>query len=215
MSLSLLEEYIESGNNVAIDKLLASDPSLCLEKTSHDISPLLLACYYNKPQTVKVILKHAREITLFEAAAAGLADLVSDYIEEDPSLVHEHSEHGFSALGLAVHFGNADVVRYLILKGANVNDPSSNGYNVFPLHTAVSSNFDTIAKMLVEAGAVVNVRQAANNTPLHAAAQNGNIELLILLLENGAEVDAKNDFGKTPADLALEKGYEEIGKILS
>lgn len=215
MSLSLVEEYIESGNSIAIDELLLKDPSLCLEKTSHDISPLLLACYYNKPQIVKVILKHARQISLYEAAAAGLADLVSEYIEENPSLLNEHSEHGFSALGLAVHFGNVDVVRYLILKGADVNEPSSNGYNVYPLHTAISSNFEEVAKMLVESGANVNVFQAASMTPLHLAAQNGNIELLILLLENGAEVYAKNDFGKTPSDLASERGHEDIAKILA
>ncbi|MCL4639950.1 MULTISPECIES: ankyrin repeat domain-containing protein [Olivibacter] len=215
MSLTLLEEYIESGNAAAIDNLLHTNPALCQQKTSHEISPLLLACYYNKSQIVKIILQHIQEITIWEAAAAGLTEVVNELLEESPGLLDAFSEHGFTALGMATHFGNIEIVRYLLLKGADPNLASQNGYQVYPLHAAISANFDDIAKMLVEAGAEVNVLQAARTTPLHIAAQNGNIEMLILLLENGALVDIKNDFGKTAADLAADKGYIEIAKILS
>lgn len=215
MSLSLLEEYIESGNTAAIDNLLHTNPALCQQKTSHEISPLLLACYYNKHQIVKIILQHTQEITIYEAAAAGLTTVVSELLEESPELLNAFSEHGFTPLGMATHFGNAEIVRYLLVNGADVNLPSQNGYNVYPLHAAVGANFDEIAKMLVEGGAEVNVLQSSRTTPLHSAAQNGNIEMLILLLENGARIDIKNDFGKTAADLAAEKGFTEISKILS
>jgi len=215
MSLTELEEYIESGNAAAIDNLLHANPALCQQKTSHEISPLLLACYYNKHQIVKIILQHIQEITIWEASAAGLTEAVSELIEEKPALLNAFSEHGFTPLGMATHFGNAEIVRYLLLKGADVNLSSQNGYHVYPLHAAVNANLDEIAKMLVEAGAEVNVLQSSRTTPLHTAAQNGNIEMLILLLEHGALVDIKNDFGKTASDLALEKGFIEIAKILS
>ncbi|SEM21073.1 Ankyrin repeat [bacterium A37T11] len=214
MSLSLLEEYIETGNSRAIDELLNSAPNLINQKTSHDISPLLLACYYNKPQIVKIILKHSLEISIFEAASANLLERVAELIIENPSLVNSISDHGFSPLGLATHFGHEDIVRHLLLKGADPNLASQNGYNVFPIHAAIGSNFEGIAKMLIEAGAEVNVVQASRMTPLHAAAQSGNIEMIILLLENGARIDIKNDMGKTPADLASEKGHFEIANIL-
>lgn len=215
MSLTELEEYIESGNAGAIDNLLHTNPALCQQKTSHEISPLLLACYYNKHQIVKIILQHIQEITIWEAAAAGLTEAVSELLLESPELLNTFSEHGFTPLGMATHFGNTEIVRHLLLKGADVNLPSQNGYHVYPLHAAISAGFDEIAKLLVEASADVNVLQSSRTTPLHAAAQNGNIEMLILLLENGALVDIKNDFGKTAADLAAEKGYMEISKILS
>ena len=77
MSLTELEEYIESGNAAAIDNLLHANPALCQQKTSHEISPLLLACYYNKHQIVKIILQHIQEITIWEASAAGLTEAVS------------------------------------------------------------------------------------------------------------------------------------------
>src|SRR5690606_21197876 len=212
--LSLLEEYIESGDSVAIDHLLHNNPTLGRQNTSHDISPLLLACYYNKPKIIKVLLKHVQTIDIYEAAAIGLEDQVRNLIEKNSSLLSSYSDHGFTALGMACHFGNEEIVRYLLLKGADPNQASDNGYHVNPLYTAISSNFESIAKLLVEAGAEINIVQAGNLTPLHAAAANGNIEMLILLLENGANVAAKDDDGQTPANLAEAKGHHEIAKIL-
>ena len=214
MSLSQLEEYIETGNGRAIDSLLNGNPGLSKQKTSHDISPLLLACYYNKPQIVKILLKHLDELTIHEAAAASQLEQVQAMIENQPQLVDVVSDHGFTPLGLATHFGNEAVVRYLLAKHADPNVQSQNGYNVYPLHAAISANFDGIAKMLIEAGAEVNVLQASRISPLHFAAQNGNIDLIILLLENGARIEIKNDLGKTASDLAAEKGHTEIADIL-
>lgn len=214
MSLSQLEEYIETGNSRAIDDLLHGNPSLSKQRTSHDISPLLLACYYNKPQIVKVLLKHVDELTIHEAAAADQIEIVQAMIQDHPELLDTVSDHGFTPLGMATHFGNEEVVRFLLSKHADPNIQSQNGYNVYPLHTAISANFDGIAKMLIEAGAEVNVLQTSRIGPLHLAAQNGNIDLIILLLENGARVDIKNDMGKTASDLAAEKGHTEIAEIL-
>ena len=214
MSLSLLEEYIEKGDSIAIDDLLNGNPSLCTQKTSHEISPLLLACYYNKPQIVKVLLKHVNELTIHEAAAANLLEQVQAMVENAPDELNAISDHGFTPLGMATHFGNEDIVRFLLEKGADPNTHSQNGYNVYPLHAAVGSGFDGISKMLIEAGAEVNVLQTSRTTPLHLAAQTGNIELLILLLENGAQVAVKNEIDKTASDLAGEKGYTEIANIL-
>lgn len=214
MSLSLLEEYIETGDAIAIDDLLNGNPTLCNQRTSHEISPLLLACYYNKPQIVKVLLKHINELTIHEAAAANLLEQVQAMVADKPDLLASISDHGFTPLGMATHFGNEDVVRFLLEKGADVNMHSQNGYNVYPLHAAIGSGFDSIAKMLIEAGAEVNVLQASRTSPLHLAAQTANIDLIILLLENGALVEIKNDMGKTASDLAAEKGHTEIANIL-
>ena len=215
MSLSLLEKYIENGDGLAIDNLLHNNPSLAIQKTSHDISPLLLACYYKKHQLVKLILKHLDEVDIFEAVAADLIENTNKLLNEDPHLLNQYSPHGFTPLGMATHFGNENIVRFLLRNGADPNLASKNGYSVYPLYVATDLNFEGISKMLVEAGAEVNVIQASHMTPLHAAAKNGNIEMLILLLEKGALVDIKNDQGKTASDLAFEKGHREIAQILA
>lgn len=215
MSEGLLEEYIQSGDAEKLNSLLHSNPALAGKKTSHNVSPLMLCCYYRKPELASVILKYLPLIDVFEAAALGRVDLVDKELAENPELIDEFSEDGFTALSLAAYFGHEDVARLLLLKGANPNIPSRNGYNVYPIHSAVAANYTMLAKMLLEAGADINVVQMSGATPLHSAAHNGNIELLIVLLEAGANVHARMEDGKTPADKASEKGYAEIAKILS
>lgn len=215
MSTDLLEEYIEAGNGPAIEDLLNSNPRLAGERTSHGMSPLLLACYYNKPQLAKLFAKHLEQLSVFEVAALGLTDHMISMIAAEEQLVNDVSDHGFSVLGIATHFAQEDIVRFLLSKLADPNQSSMNGYYVFPLHTAVSSGFQGIAKMLIEGGAEVNVVQASGITPLHLAAQRGDIELIVLLLEYGASVEVENEAGQTPADLARERGHEEIAEILT
>src|SRR5690606_10178106 len=214
MSLLKLEEYIETGNHHDLEILLTNQPELLREKTSHEISPLLLACYYHKEQVIKTILNHLTTITVHEACAIGLTQHVEMMLKQRPEVVDELSAHGFTPLGISTHFGQEEIVRILLKKHADPNVCSQNGYHVYPLHTALTGQYDTIAKMLVESGAEVNVVQSSRITPLHLAAQRGNIDMIILLLENGADIGIQTDTGLTAADLALQKGHKEIAEIL-
>jgi len=214
MSQEEFEEYITTGNVIGLNNLLTQKPELAKTPTSHHVSPLMLSCYYKKPEVTALLLKYIDEVNLFEAAAAGKFDVVAHLVFTYPDAVNFYAEDGFTPLGLACYFGQFEIARYLILKGADVNLPSNNGFNVFPIHSAAANNYTDIAALLIESGAVVNVKQQAGVTPLHSAAQNGNLDLLILLLEAGAEVKVRMEGGKLPADLAREKGFVEIAEAL-
>ncbi|MCX2473332.1 ankyrin repeat domain-containing protein [Pedobacter sp. MC2016-05] len=214
MSISELEEQIEAGNLEAVKKILIQNPQLANTNTSHHISPLLLACYYKKQSIADIIAEFSNQLTLFEACAVGKFDIATLLIFQNPDDVNKFSEDGFTPLGLACYFGHEELARFLVLKGADVNLASKNGFNVFPIHSAVAANNINITKMLLDAGAYPNVCQKAGLAPLHTAAQLGNIELIIVLLEHGAEVGLRMEGGKLPADLAAEKGFNEIAEIL-
>ena len=66
---------------------------------------------------------------------------------------------------LPAYFGHEDLARFLVLKGADVNLASKNGFNVFPIHSAVAANNFNITKMLLDAGAYPNVCQKAGLSP--------------------------------------------------
>jgi ankyrin repeat protein len=214
MSVEKLELYITNADLASLDALLTENPALAKSRTSHHVSPLMLSCYYKKPEVTTLLLKYLGDINLFEASAAGKFDVVAHLVYSHPEAINFYAEDGFTPLGLACYFGQYEIARYLVLKGADVNLPSNNGFSVYPLHSAAAGNYTQIARMLIENNAQVNVKQQAGATALHSAAQNGNIDLLILLLEHGADVNIRMEGGKLPADLAREKGFVEIAEAL-
>lgn len=215
MQATRLEEFIIEGSEEKVKDYLLNHLSLAKEKTSQGVSPLMLSCYFHRQSITNILIEILDDISLFEASAAGKFDVVAHEVFKSPEKINDYSEDGFTALGLAAYFGREEVARYLVLKGADVNLPSDNGFRVFPLHSAVAGNHTAIARMLIENNALVNVAQKSGVTPLHSAAQNGNIEIIILLLEKGAAVYARMEGGKLAADLAKEKGFDEIAEILS
>lgn len=214
MDIAHLESLIEADKKQEISDLLIRQPQLANQKTSHGISPVLLACYYKKPGIALLIASFSTNITLFEACALGKYDLTTKLIDQDPDAVNSFSADGFTPLGLATYFANEEICKLLINSGADVNIPANNGFNVYPIHSAVAAKNYNLTKMLINAGATINVKQQAGFTPLHAAAQQGDIEMIVLLLENNADLDIRMEGGKLPADLAEEKGFSEIAEIL-
>jgi ankyrin repeat protein len=214
MDISQLETLIETDKKQEISDLLTRHPELTTKETSHGVSPVLLACYYKKPVIAGLIAGFSKQITLFEACALGKFQETADLVNRDPELINSFSRDGFTPLGLAAYFGHEEISRLLISKGASVNTAANNGFNVFPIHSAVAARSYNITKMLLEAGAEVNVKQQAGFTALHAAAQTGNIEMIVLLLEYAADLNVRMEGGKLPADLAEEKGFAEIAAIL-
>lgn len=214
MDITQLETFIENNQLDEIVALLSQKPQLATQTTSHQISPMLLACYFKKMDIANAIAEFMPELTIFDACAIGKFDDVTLLVFKNPRVVNEYSSDGFTPLGLACYFGHEEIARFLVLKGADVNLPSKNGFNVFPIHSAVANNNYGITKMLLDAKAYPNVCQKSGVAPLHSAAQLGNIEMIILLLEHGAEVSLRMEGGKLPADLAAEKGFAEIAEIL-
>jgi ankyrin repeat protein len=215
MSVEKLEQYITTADLNGLDALLRQSPSLAKARTSHRASPLMLSCYYKKPEVSGLLLKYLDEINLFEAAAVGKFDVMVNLVGSHPEAINFYAEDGFTPLGLACYFGQYEIAEFLVQKGANVNLHSNNGFKVYPLHSAAAGNYTNIARMLLENGAWINVKQEAGATALHSAAQSGNIDLLILLLEHGADITVRMEGGKLPADLAREKGFEEIAEALT
>lgn len=213
--LELLEEYIEKGKALELEELLKTSPELAVQNTSKQLSPILLACYLKKPDLAEILLKYATEPSLFDACAMGRFDWVTHHLYKHPESIHAYTENGFTALSLAVYFGHEEIIRYLLLKGANPNQAARNNSGIYPLHTAINKQQNMLAKMLLEAGAYANVSEATGLSPLHAAAEQGNLEMIIALLEAGADVKAKTLDGKTAGDMAHAKGWIDIGRILN
>ena len=96
----------------------------------------------------------------------------------------------------------------------------SSRLNPTPLHRAVDNGNVEIVRILVNAGADLNIKSSRGSdpTPLHIAVQDGNAELVRILVDAGADPNIRNhsNYGRqTPVDIAIGKGYLEIVRIIT
>jgi ankyrin repeat protein len=209
-----LEYLITTGDLNSLNQLLAQNPALAKNAVSEDLSPLMLSCYYKKPDATSLLLKYLDKIDIFEAAAAGKFDILAYLVYTNPELVHQYNNDGFTPLALACYFGQYEAARYLVFKGADINQSINGNSGIRPIHLAAAQNHLDVVNMLLERNVEVNIQHDTGITPLHYAAKQGNLEMLIALLEDGADVNITMEDGATPADLAMENGHFEIADIL-
>ena len=206
---------ITQGNTAKVKELLKADATLAQAKDQNGLSAILKAVYYRKKEVVAVLLETGIELNIFEAAATGQTERVRTLLKDNATIANTFSPDGFMPLGLAVFFGHRQVVELLLAAGAEVNLPSREAMKVTPLQSAAAAREVDIARLLIEHGANVNVKQAeAGFTPLHEAAANGDLDFAALLVNNGADINAKTSDGKTPLGFAEERNQKEMADFL-
>jgi ankyrin repeat protein len=203
-----LFEAIEAGDDARVDALLEADPALASSPDASGVSALMRALYrFDKP-LIETVKRRVDGLDIFEAAAFGEVDRLTELLSDEPSLVTSYSGDGFTALHFAAFFGRYEAAALLIERGAEVDAFGRGWMTGTAMHSAVSRLQSDVVRILLEAGANPNVRQSAGWTPLHAAAMNGDVTSVELLLASGADPTATNDEGRSVIDLATENGDE-------
>jgi Zn-dependent protease with chaperone function len=113
----------------------------------------------------------------------------------------------------AVVAGDEQEVRQLIEQGEDVNEIDDQGMT--PLHWAAQDGNDTIATLLLQAGADIDAQdEYTGMTPLMTAAQAGQSDMIALLASKGAKVNAQDLDGMTALMYAAMNGHTEAVKTL-
>lgn len=79
---------------------------------------------------------------------------------------------------------------------------------------ATSWAFLDIVSLLISSGAVVNAKDAEQDTPLLIAASEGHDDVCALLLRNGADINAVNETGWSSVEAALENSHHSTVRML-
>ena len=110
--------------------------------------------------------------------------------------------------------GDIQTVRTLLESGVDVNEISYTiGNKLTALHWAAYKGRTDIVRILLDAGAEMNVKDAVGYTPLHYAAYHGYTGVVRILLDAGADPAVVSRFG-TPLKSAQEEGYTTIVRML-
>ena len=125
-------------------------------------------------------------LDVFDSAALGRVDRLTEIVDADPSQANAWSADGFTPVGLAAFFGQPEAVRFLIGRGADVHAVARNPMRVQPLHAATAARIVESVRLILEAGADPNAEQQEGWTALMAARRHGDDEIVDLLLAHGA-----------------------------
>ena len=116
-------------------------------------------------------------------------------------------EEGNTALSIAVIYGNLEIVKHLVAKGANVNLRDINSGTA--LIEAAYFGHLQIVQYLINNGANVNLPYITGWTPLTHAVYNGYLDVAESLLKNGAIIETRDFF------FASRRGYQDIVNLLN
>ena len=177
--------------------------------TSRDaegVSALMRARYRCDRGMIEAVQSRVPEMDLFEAAAAGDLDRLTELLSDRSLPVAAPSGDGFTALHFAAFFGRAEAARLLVVHGADVDARGTGWMTGTPLHSAASGKHTEVVGVLLEAGADPDVRQSGGWTPLHSAAHNGDAASVRLLLDAGADPAVTNDEGTSALEMAQASG---------
>jgi uncharacterized protein len=212
--LKSFQEQVKKGELSSIQAALTENPSLLDAVNEASQSAFLLAKYYRQTETAEYLLSLKPKLDIFSACAAGRTEAVFEQVDADPSLLAAHNPDGWTPLHLASFFGELEVAKGLLNRGAEVDSRSSNAMENTPLHAAAAGGNIEMLELLLGRGADANARQRGGWTALHAAAQSGNLRIAEVLLEHGAAADIRADNNQCPLDLALLNKREKAAELL-
>jgi len=163
-----------------------------------------------KPLTEKQELDLSRQMELFQAVGDDELETLRQLLDggADPNWVAVGRGH--TPLYNAYFVDSVAAVRLLIQYGA---DPNLK----FEYHSPMDGRVETdlvalmfagsldVAKVLMDAGAAVNVRDGDGVTPLMRAARRGAPDVVRMFLQAGASAESRSNSGQSASDLAADK----------
>lgn len=207
-------DSIRAGDLAAVISQLDRDPALASSQNASGVSAVLFSVYSGRPEIRDLLLSRGAILQLHDAAAVGNLARVQELLADSAANPDAFSSDGFPVIALAAVFGHLEIVRFLALRGTDINAVSSNGTGYTALTGAVASGHTAIVEWLLQHGANANYRYGAGYSPLLTAAANGHLEIAKLLLAHGADPHAGTNDGKTATTLATERNHPEVAAFL-
>ncbi|EXU97195.1 ankyrin repeat protein [Metarhizium robertsii] len=213
----LLYKAVESGDVVTLDMLLRHAD----ETNPLDDFPLweAAAAGRNAEQMLRLLLAMGADVRVrnsnnetvfFHVARRGLTEACRVLLEySDGAGINDKSVDQITPFYLACYHQREQLVR-ILLPHADVNMRYCEGCT--PLHVAAANA--EITRLLLSAGADVNIRCDNQATPVVFAAEQGSTECVRLHLLAGAGGTAVNEFGMTALHYAAQDGHVECVRLL-
>ncbi|XP_076812155.1 uncharacterized protein LOC143459076 isoform X2 [Clavelina lepadiformis] len=187
-------------------------------------TPLMVASQFNHHNVVKFLIECGANIELHDAdnftalllaASYGHAETISVLLENRANIMAV-DKNDKSVIFQCAEDDRVDALQELLKhkKVKNLLDVPDRHDNT-PLHAAADSGNITIVKMLLNAGATIDLKNEDEQTPLHLAAENGSVKIVKELVSRKKEIVHDDDEGaNTPLHLAALSGRQHCVREL-
>lgn len=220
LMLAALHDGSHEIAKLLIDR--GADVSAC-DKTNFCV--LQAAAQGNDTATVRLVLAHGAGAKDGTARTGGRAVIGSRTMPKIGK--QQRGDSGTTALMIAAMNGNLDVANLLLAKGSDVNAVTAQLFQVVkngpielglftPLLCATPYGPPEMLKLLIDAGANVNARDARGMTPLMLAIATDRPDprIIRLLLAKGADASLRSKRGETALDWANKFRNPEVFRAL-
>ncbi|XP_050398491.2 serine/threonine-protein phosphatase 6 regulatory ankyrin repeat subunit A [Patella vulgata] len=156
---------------------------------------------------------------LHHAAIIGSLEITQLSIKGGSS-VNCYDAMSYCPIHYACENGHADIVQYLLTRGAHVTFSKIYSTGESPLHVACRAGHVEVVKVLLKNGADIHSKldlaksPCYSYSPLHIAVKNGKWEVVEALCSQGAMVNMKSSKGHTPLHLSAYYGQLTSTKLL-
>ncbi|XP_038070828.1 fibronectin type 3 and ankyrin repeat domains 1 protein-like [Patiria miniata] len=174
------------------------------------LSPLMQASQKGNIEMIETLMRYAADInaingsgkdSLMLACFAGHLPVVK-LLRSYNASYETRDKGGSTAMHWAVDGGNVALIQSMIADGASVNQKGwGSGWTPL-LRCAAMAGDPNVARVLINAGAEVNVKDKDGKTPLMIASLNGHVTLVQLLVEKGADPTVRTEFGMSAVEMA-------------
>ncbi|NMH71086.1 ankyrin repeat domain-containing protein [Bacillus sp. RO3] len=156
-------------------------------------------------------------VEFFAAIERGDMAAVEKSLRNDTNLCNAENELGLTALGVAAHNGQLEIVQVLLNFGADIHSVSNSKVACIPSNTALHAGIAgkasrELVEFLLDQGANVDQPDSSGYTPLHIAAFGGSEEIASLLLAHGVNQENHPESERSPLEIAREKNNKEFLK---
>ncbi|MBV6623761.1 MAG: ankyrin repeat domain-containing protein [Rivularia sp. (in: Bacteria)] len=219
-SQSTVELLIAKGANInhslpyikSVDwlKFLIAQGADINRKDYGDKTLLHYAVINNKKEIIELLLLHNLDVNAKDYSGNTPLHLVAglnhnNRIDLDYYLFIRNEPH-FDKRSENIRLG---IIKLLVDNDAII-DIKNNDENT-ALHLSIKTNYQDIAKYLLEKGTNFDAKNKKGKTPLmYAVEEVGSIPIMKLLIDSGADINAKDNEGNTVLDIAAKYGNKEL-----
>ncbi|TFA99048.1 Ankyrin repeat domain-containing protein 50 [Trichoderma ghanense] len=207
-----------------VAKLVLSMPGIDpMAEDGRGWTPITLAASYGHTNVIRVLVDNGADIRtptrsgwspINVACSHGSIDVAKLLLEGYGASMESDEENGWSPLRSASVFGHANILCYLIRRGADISERSATGWTC--LHSAAEAGHTRAVAELLDHGLDPMALTDMGWTPMILAADKGHDDVVHELLDRGVDIEQACRNLWTPLCMAASRGdYNMCGLLLS